>query len=138
MTVETVISSEPGALLFRLRTRINMSKLLLGTIAILALMTQTSAAPIAQCVMKSYAEVKSLPSSSGRVILSVPNELRVHVLEEFGTQWVWVASTDSEKSCRRLGASLVLEILLGTGTVPKVKPQSLFPGWTPFPIVRHP
>jgi hypothetical protein len=73
-----------------------MSKLLLGTIAVLTLMTQANAAPIAQCVMKSYAEVKALPSVDGHVILSVPDELRVDVREEFGTQWAWVASTDSD------------------------------------------
>ena len=70
-----------------------MSKLLLGTIAVLALVTQANAAPIAHCVMKSYAEVKGVPSASGRVILTVPQELDVDLLEEFGTQWVQVAST---------------------------------------------
>jgi hypothetical protein len=74
----------------------NMSKLLLGTIAVLALMMQANAAPIAQCVMKSYAEVKAVPSAGGRVVLSVQDELRVDVLEEFGTQWVWVASPNSD------------------------------------------
>ena len=73
-----------------------MRKLLLGTIVVLALMTQANAAPIAQCIMKSYAEVKALPIANGHVLLSVPDELRVDVLEEFGTQWVWVASTDSD------------------------------------------
>jgi hypothetical protein len=78
----------------------NMRKLLLGTIVVLALMTQANAAPIAQCIMKSYAEVKALPIANGHVLLSVPDELRVDVLEEFGTQWVWVASTDTG---RRVG-----------------------------------
>ena len=77
------------------RIRINMSKHLLGTIAALALMTQANAAPVAQCILKSYAEVKALPLTSGHVILSVPGELHVDLLEEFGTRWVWVASTDS-------------------------------------------
>ena len=78
------------------RRWVEMSKLPLGTIAVLTLMTQAKAGPIAQCVMKSYAEVKAVPSASGRVVLSVPDELRVDVLEEFGTQWVWVASPDSD------------------------------------------
>jgi hypothetical protein len=73
----------------------NVSKLLVGTIAVLALMTQAKAAPIAQCVLKSYAEVKAVPSTSSHVLLSVQDELRVSLLEEFGSQWVWVASTDS-------------------------------------------
>jgi hypothetical protein len=72
-----------------------VSKLLVGTIAVLALMTQAKAAPIAQCVLKSYAEVKAVPSTSSHVLLSVQDELRVSLLEEFGSQWVWVASTDS-------------------------------------------
>jgi hypothetical protein len=72
-----------------------MRKVLLGTSAFLALLPQADAAPIAQCIMKSYAEIKALPLASGRVVLSVPDELRVDVLEEFGTQWVWVASTNS-------------------------------------------
>src|SRR6516225_120003 len=75
---------------------ISASKLVLGTIAVLALMTQANAAPIAKCIMKSNAEVKAVPSASGRVVLSVQDELRVDLLEEFGTQWVWVASTDSD------------------------------------------
>ena len=44
---------------------------------------QANASPIAQCIIKSYAEVKALPIASGRVVLSVPDELRVDVLEEF-------------------------------------------------------
>jgi hypothetical protein len=76
--------------------RINMRKLLLGTIAILALITQANTAPIAQCILKSYAEVKAVPSARGHVILSAPDELRVDLLEEFGTQWVWIASTNSD------------------------------------------
>jgi hypothetical protein len=86
MTLADVITANP----------ITASKLLLGTMAVLALMTRANAAPIAQCVMKSYAEVKAVPSVDARVILSVPDELRVDVLEEFATQWVWVASTDSD------------------------------------------
>jgi hypothetical protein len=90
-----------------------MSKLLLGTIGVLALMTQANAAPIAQCVMKSYAELKAVPSASSRVVLSVPDELRVDLLEEFGTQWVWVASTDNnnrkEGWVRRSSLKLCLE-----------------------------
>jgi hypothetical protein len=74
----------------------NMSKLPLGTIAVLALMTQANAAPIAQCTLRSYAEVTALPSVDGHVILSVPDELRVDVRGEFGAHWVWVASTDSD------------------------------------------
>ena len=73
-----------------------MRNLLLETAAVLALITQANAAPIAQCIMKSYAEVKAVPSASSHVTLSVPDELRVDVLEEFGTQWVWVASTESD------------------------------------------
>jgi hypothetical protein len=73
-----------------------VSKLPLGTIAVLALVTQANAAPIAQCIMKSYAEVHAVPSIGGRVISSIPNELHVDLLEEFGTRWVWVASTDSD------------------------------------------
>jgi hypothetical protein len=73
----------------------NVSKLLVGKFAVLALMTQAKAAPIAQCVLKSYAEVKAVPSTSSHVLLSVQDELRVSLLEEFGSQWVWVASTDS-------------------------------------------
>ena len=80
MTLANVISTGPGAFL----------------IAILASMTQANAAPIAQCIMKSYAAVKAVPSASGRVVSSVPDELRVDLLEEFGTQWVWVASPDSD------------------------------------------
>ena len=79
MTLADVISKGPGAFL----------------IAGLAL-TQANAAPIARCVMKSYAEVKAVPSVDGRVVLSVPDELRVDLLEEFGNRWVWVASTDSD------------------------------------------
>jgi hypothetical protein len=77
-----------------------MRKVLLGTIAFLALLPQANASPIAQCTMKSYAEVKALPIANGHVLLSVPDELRVDVLEEFGTKWVWVASTDTG---RRVG-----------------------------------
>ena len=80
MTLADVISTGPGAFL----------------IAGLALMMQANAAPMARCVMKSYAEVKALPSVDGRVALSVPDELRVDLLEEFGNRWVWVASTDSD------------------------------------------
>ena len=77
-----------------------MRKALLKTIAFLALLLQANASPIAQCIMKSYAEIKALPLASGHVVLSVPDELRVDVLEEFGTQWVWVASTNTG---RRVG-----------------------------------
>jgi len=80
MTLADVISTGPGAFL----------------IAGLALMTQANAASMARCVMKSYAEVKAVPSVDGRVALSVPDELRVDLLEEFGSRWVWVASTDSD------------------------------------------
>src|ERR1700756_3667696 len=73
-----------------------MSKRLLGTIAVLGLVTQANATPIAQCVLKSYAEVKAVPSTSSHVVLSVSDELRVDLLEEFGSQWVWVGSTDSD------------------------------------------
>jgi hypothetical protein len=79
MTLADVISTGPGVFL----------------IAGLALMTQANAAPIAQCVLKSYAEVKAVPSASGRVLSSVPDELRVELHEEFGTQWVWIEGTDS-------------------------------------------
>ena len=65
-------------------------------IAGLALMTQANASRIAQCIMKSYAEIKALPLASSHVVLSVPDELRVDLLEEFGSRWVWVASTDSD------------------------------------------
>ena len=77
-----------------------MRKALLKTVAFLALLPQANASPIAQCIMKSYAEIKALPLASGHVVLSVPDELRVDVLEEFGTQWVWVASTNTG---RRVG-----------------------------------
>jgi hypothetical protein len=86
MTLGDVITANP----------ITASKLLLGTIAVLALMTQANAAPIARCVLKPYAEVKAVPSTSGRVLSSVPDELRVELHEEFGTQWVWVEGTDSD------------------------------------------
>ena len=66
---------------------------LLGTITGLALMTaQVNAAPIAHCVLRPYAEVKEVPSTGGHVLLSVPEELRVELLEEFGNRWVWVRS----------------------------------------------
>ena len=77
-----------------------MRKALLKTIAFLALLPLATASPIAPCIMKSYAEIKALPLASGHVVLSVPDELRVDVLEEFGTQWVWVASTNTG---RRVG-----------------------------------
>jgi hypothetical protein len=71
---------------------------LLGTIIALALMTaQTNAAPIAHCLLKPYAEVRAVPSTGGRVLLSVPNELRVELLDEFGNRWVWV-STDAYRT----------------------------------------
>ena len=80
MTLADVISTGPGAFL----------------LAGLALMTQANGAPIARCVLKSYAEVKAVPSTSGRVLSSVPDELRVELHEEFGTQWVWIEGTDSD------------------------------------------
>jgi hypothetical protein len=71
---------------------------LLGTIAVLALMTQAhSSAVIEQCTMKSNAEVKTLPTANGHLVFSVPQELSVEVLEEYGTnQWAWIASTDND------------------------------------------
>ena len=62
--------------------------LLLGSIAVLELITQANAAPIAQCVLKSYSEIKAVPIPS-RVLSSLADELRVDLLEEFGTRWVW-------------------------------------------------
>jgi hypothetical protein len=100
-----------------------MNKLLLGTIAVVAVTTQANAAPIAQCVLKSYAEVKASPSASSHVVLSMPDELRVDVLEEFGTQWVWVASTDSDHPTKVWVRRSSLKFCLERGTVPKVKPQ---------------
>ena len=63
----------------------------------LALLTaQANAAPIAHCLLKPYAEVRAVPITSGRVLLSVPEELRVELHEEFGDRWVWV-STDTHR-----------------------------------------
>ena len=69
-------------------------RVLLGSIIGFALLTaQANAAPIAHCLLKPYAEVRAGPSIGGHVLLSVSNELRVELLEEFGNRWVWV-STD--------------------------------------------
>jgi hypothetical protein len=70
-------------------------RVLLGSIIGFALLTaQANAAPIAHCLLKPYAELKAVPITRGRVLLSLPEELRVELLEEFGNRWVWV-STDS-------------------------------------------
>jgi hypothetical protein len=73
-----------------------MKNLALPTIAVLALMTQAHAsAVIAQCTMKSHAEVQTLPIAKGHVLWSGPDEVRVEVLEERG-QWAWVNGTNSD------------------------------------------
>ncbi len=73
---------------------------LLGAIIALALMTtQTNAVPIAHCLLKPYAEVRAVPSTGGPLLLSVPNELRVELLKQFGNRWVWV-STDAYRGMR--------------------------------------
>jgi hypothetical protein len=109
----------------------NMSKLPLGTIAVLTLMTQANAAPMAQCVMRSYAEVKALPSVDGHVILSVPDELRVEMLEEFGTRWVWVASVDSDYPTKGWVRRSSLKFCIERGPF---RQSGAFPLWqTPYP-----
>jgi hypothetical protein len=63
-------------------------RVLLGSIIGFALLTaQANAAPIAHCLLKPYAEVRAGPSIGGHVLLSVSNELRVELLEEFGNRW---------------------------------------------------
>src|SRR5262245_21489611 len=76
--------------------KMNMRKLLLGIITILALMTQAGASSIAQCKMKSWAEVKTLPVDKGHVIWNIPQELPIEVIEEHGDQWSFVTSTDPD------------------------------------------
>ena len=71
---------------------------LLGTIAVFALMTQAHAsAVIANCTMKSNADVKTLPTAGDKHLSwKVPQELTVDVTDQYGTQWAYITSDDKD------------------------------------------
>jgi hypothetical protein len=69
-----------------------------GTIAVFALMTQANAsALIANCTLKSNADVKTMPSTGDEHLSwKVSKELAVDVYDQYGSQWAYIISDDKE------------------------------------------
>ena len=85
-----------------------MSQLIIifATLAVVAFTAPAHAsALIANCTMKSNADVKTLPTTGDEHLSwKVPKELDVY--DQYGTQWAYITSDDEEY--RALGTALVL------------------------------
>ncbi len=75
-----------------------MKRLILGAIAIFALMPQAhGSALIADCTVKANASIKTMPAAGDEHLFSdAPKELEVEVYDEYGGQWAYIESSDKE------------------------------------------